>query len=60
VEAVAAPGHDELLQPGVPLQLQRPDALDAALVFRRPRNRRLVTTLLLGDDLLVLLGRIRR
>ena len=44
--AAAAPGH-ELLQPGVPLQLQRADALDAALVVRRPGHGRRLDDLLL-------------
>ena len=44
--AAAAPGH-ELLQPGVPLQLQGADALDAALVVRRPGHGRRLDDLLL-------------
>lgn len=39
-----APGH-ELLQPGVPLQLQRADALDAVLVVRRPGHGGLLISL---------------
>ena len=53
--AAAAPGH-ELLQPGVPLQLQRADALDAALVVRRPGHGGGLDDLLFHEmEMLVLL-----